>query len=163
MLLRRSLLILTLLGLGAGTAAHVTRGPVPARLVTASVTIDGALVLQGSTSDDGHPDADAVWGYLVGLELEPREGFAALGLADDATEATFGWLRGVKTEHLGDPPSIELAIAYGGTSTPVILKLVRTAGADTWRVAPETVERQFPYRLISRRQAAELEDPKRKR
>ena len=145
----------------AWSAAHAVSGPEPARLVSAKITIDGEVVLKASTSDNGHPDADAVWGYLLTeLVFRETEAFANLNVDPNADTASFGWLRSKKNEHLGPPPKILLEVAYGGWDNPYRLGLVRSEKDGTWRVAPETVERRFAYRRITRRQAAELDQPK---
>ncbi len=155
---------LVLLGVAvfAGRALS-SSGARPQRLVYASVTVDGELVLRGSTSDDGHPDADAVWGYLLELEFQPTEAFASLGIDAASEKVTLGWLKGRENAHRGDPPKIELDVAYGGRDEPFRLGLVRSPGEETWRVDPETVERRFSHRRITRAQAALLSEPKRRK
>ena len=130
------------------------------RLVTARILVDGEVVLQGSTSDDGDPDADAVWAYLHRLDLRPTEAFGSLAIEPGSDEVTLGWLRSKDNAHLGKPPTLGLEIEYGGEDAPFLLGLVRSEGGH-WRVAPETVERRFSYRRITRSQAADLDEPKR--
>lgn len=157
-------LALLVLGTGLVSLGHAlapARSPEAVRLVSARVLVDGEVVLRGSTSDDGSPDADAVWAYLHELELSPTEAFGALGVEPDAAAVTLGWLKGKATEGRGDPPTLGLEIRYGGLDAPFLLGLVRSEAGDTWRVAPETVEARFPYRRITRAQAAALEDPER--
>jgi len=136
----------------------------PARLVTASIKVDGELVLRASTSDDGHPDADEVWNYLLErLEFQPAEAFPSLGIDAASETVTLGWLKSSETEHLGDPPAISLEVAHGGHDAPFRLGLVRSKGEQAWRVDRETVENRFPYRSITRTEAAQLTDPRRRK
>ena len=64
---------------GATLLAHASGPGTPApaaRLVRASIAVDGQVVLLASTSDDGHPDADQVWSYLLErLEFQPTDAF----------------------------------------------------------------------------------------
>ena len=158
------LLALLAVAFGPRLLASSPAAPPAERLVSASIEVDGKVVLRASTSDDGHPDADAVWGYLrAGLEFRPTEDFGSLGVAPEALEVELGWLKSRANAHLGDPPKLAVDVAYGGYDEPYQLKLVRASGAETWRVSPETAERRFPYRRITRAQAAALEQPKRRR
>lgn len=134
-----------------------------ARLVPASISVDGEIVLRASTSDDGRPDADAVWSYLHRLEFEPTDAFASLGLAPGDTAAELGWLRSRANAAKGEPPELVVSIAYGGRDAPYHLALERSRGSSTWRVAKETIEQRFPHRTITRAQAARLTNPERTR
>ncbi len=145
------------LGWGATRGSAEVRGTA-ARFVRASIAFDGRVILQGSTSDDGHPDVDEVWGYLRGLAFTPTEELAKLGLATDAAELTL--------EKKGDPAAIVLDLAYGGEVRTWRLSLERSRnekGEVRWKLAPAEIERLFPYRLISRAEAARLREPKRTR
>ena len=147
---------------GLAPASRASAPTTPVRLVSAAIRVDGLAVLRASTSDDGHPDADEVWGYLLeSFEFKPTDDFDSLGLDPAVEEVTLGWLRGKATEHLGAPPKLEIEIEYGGLDAPFRLGLVKDPGKGTWRVARETVERRFAYRRITRRQAAQLTDPRR--
>lgn len=134
-------------------------GPSPsARFVRASIAFDGREILQSSTSDDGHPDVDEVWGYLRGLAFTPTEELAKLGLATDAAELLL--------EKKGQPTAIVLDLAHGGEVRTWRLSLERSQnekGEVRWKLAPAEIERLFPYRLISRAEAAQLREPKRTR
>lgn len=149
-------LLLGALGVHAAVGASSA-----ARLVPAQIEVNGEVVLRASTSDDGHPDADAVWDYLNSeLFFEPTEAFEALGIAEDARSHTLGFLKSKDNETLGEPPTLALDVSYGGRAEPRILELVRT-DSGKWKVHPETVERQFNYRWIRRWDAARLKRPKR--
>jgi hypothetical protein len=131
--------------------------------VSASIAVDGQVVLRASTSDDGHPDADLVWSYLLErLEFEPTDAFPALGIDPAAESATLGWLEGGETRARGARPEIVLDVAYGGRDTPFVLGLVRSAAQDVWRVDRATVQSRFAHRRITRAEAALLREPKRK-
>ena len=159
-----SCVTLTLVGGLVLLARDASAGPRAsgARLVTASIAVDGQVVLRASASDDGHPDADEVWGYLLGqLEFRPTEAFSALGVDPAAERVTIGWRKSPETEARGEPPAIELEVGHGGRDAPFELGLVRTAGAETWRISSESVRDRFPYRRITRIEAAQLADPRR--
>ncbi|MEO0650567.1 MAG: hypothetical protein AAFZ65_07815 [Planctomycetota bacterium] len=138
--------------------------PPPMRLVPASIAVEGQVVLRASTSDDGHPDADAVWNYLRHrLVFQPTEAFEQLEVDPRAEQITLGWLRGSDNALRGDPPALGLEVRYGGEDHPHRMTLERVAGGAGWRVAPETVERRFGHRRITRNQARALDDPDRER
>jgi hypothetical protein len=129
-----------------------------ARFVRASIAIDGREILQGSTSDDGDPDADEVWGYLRGIAFTATEELAKLGLATDAAQLLL--------EKKGEAKPIVLDLAYGGEVRTWRLSLDRSQnekGEVRWKLAPAEIERLFPQRLISRSEAARLREPKRAR
>jgi hypothetical protein len=138
--------VLTLLGL-ATTEAHA------ARFVKMEIRVNGKLVLESSTGDDGHPDADEVWSYLNQRAFAPTKDFPADPAGKDANELVLE----------GDPEqgNVELRVRYGGTANTRRLKLIRISAEDgrNWKVAPEEVARLFDERTITRRQAAQLKTP----
>jgi hypothetical protein len=157
-------LSLVLAGLAAlpaaiGIAWAYDRPPAPsARFVRASIHLDGREILRGSTSDDGSPDVDAVWGYLKGLEFQVTEELQKLALPTDGSELVL--------EKKGEPNAIVLAVAYGGEARTWRLSLSRVLASDgtpCWKLRPTEIERLFPYRLISRAEAARLREPTRSR
>ena len=133
------------------------------RAIAITFSVDGEIVLRAGTSDDGSPDADAVWERAAALELRPTEAFAALQVPASESTLALGLLRGRATEHLGDPPLLELSVAYGGRTRLSTAELTRVSGTDRWLLAPETFERYFSIRSISRREAALLDRPERGR
>ena len=140
------------------------RSPARSRFVPATIKVDGEPVLRASTGDDGDEDADEVWNYLLDeLDFTPTEHFASLNAAPDAEELTIGWRKGGENEARGTPPEIQLEVAYGGRCTLREIELVRAPSGKTWLVDRETVERNFTQRWITRGEAAELLDPKRKK
>lgn len=145
------------LGLAAARGGAEAREPA-ARFIRASLAVDGREILESSTSDDGHPDVDEVWGYLRGLEFTPTAEFEELGLAPDAPKLLL--------EKKGEPRAIVLEVGYGGEVRTGRLELERGVdgkGKAFWKLAPAEIERLFPYRLISRAEAARLREPKRAR
>ena len=130
-----------------------------ARLIRAEVSYDGKVVLEGSTSDDGHTDADGVWEYLKSIKFKPTDEFQALKVDQAAKQTTLsGAGRGVP---LSDS-KITVAIAYGGESKFRDLTITRVAKGShgrEWMLNPGEVDKWFAYRLISRREAANLRDP----
>ncbi len=163
--------------------------PTHARLIPAEIRVDGEVVLRGSTSDDGHPDVDAVWDYQRGtLAYAPTAAFAALGVPADTEE----WVleprptdRGERSESAegakADDPktaatkprrrrpaqwTIEVVVGYGGEARTHSLRLVRGKQLPTggeWYVHPDDVDRLFGSRLIRREAAAQLEEPARRK
>ena len=117
------------------------------------------MILRATTSDNGSPDVDAVWGRLKTLTFKPTAEFAKLAIADDAKGATLG------AQQPG-PMRVRLRIGYGGEVKCRVLKLVRVPVEPTggqWRVLAGEVDRLFNARLISRWEAARLENPRRKK
>jgi hypothetical protein len=124
-----------------------------ARLVKMEIRVNGKVVLETSTGDNGHPDADEVWGYLNQTAFAPTEDFPANPAGKDANELVLQ----------GDPEqgNVELRVRYGGTATTRRLKLIRVPAENgrIWKVAPEEIERLFDERTITRREAAQLKTP----
>lgn len=149
---------------GLASAWMSTSAPVQ-RLVPAEIRHNGVTVLKGSTSDDGSADIDAVWDYQrARLTYVPEPGFASLGVAEGAT--TFKVVSAPRPVERGAqrPKQVVLDVSYGGEVATHELRLVRVPGSadpGVWRVADEELERLFPHRTLTRRQAAELVDPKR--
>ena len=147
------------------------KSPAAARLVRASVVVDGEVVLRTSTSDDGSPDADEVWGYLRGLEFEATPEFASLAAArkaegDDGSFELLGTAvpeRGKSAD--GGPyrrPEIGLSISYGGEVELRKVRFVPAATAGKWRLDKGVVERWFGLRMIAREWAVHLDKPRRR-
>lgn len=159
------LLGLVLLAVGARAA---TTWNSAARAVLATIRVDDVVVLQASTSDDGHPDADRVWGYLERLEFAPTPEFAALQPPADLDTLE---LHGAESNEVGPggtsrtvrERTVELRIAYGGTALVRQLAFTRAPGSDRWRLDPAEVTRHFDGRRITRREARLLDDHKRER
>ncbi len=149
--------------------ASSSRAGTSARFIPVRVLVDGDVVFTGSTSDDGGPDADAVWAYLTGCKLTPTAELNALAKERHAPGASEWTLYGQPDPKgaLGAngqilrTADVTLEISYGGTAHARELQLVATPSGDGWCVARAEVERHFDSRLISRREAAELERPKR--
>ena len=130
-----------------------------ARFIRASVSFDGKVILTGSTSDDGHADADGVWEYLKEIKFTPTEAFDALNVGPTAKQ----------TKQVGAGPGVALSdcritvsIAYGGSSKFRELTLTRVAKdahGREWMLDPGKVDKWFAYRLISRREASKLRRP----
>lgn len=155
----------------ATSALFAARSGPATRLVLAEVSVGGEVVLRGSTSDDGEPDADEVWGYLKHLRFAPTDAFAGLGVAADAEALELlGEVRPstATSERPIHEPTITLDVHYGGVAALRRLSLVRAPseagggqrGAE-WRVAPDERERYFDLRRITRREARLLDDPRR--
>lgn len=158
-------LVLALLAVGALAATSWNSA---ARAVLATIRVDKVVVLQAYTSDDGHPDADQVWGYLERLEFAPTPEFAEFQRSADLDTLE---LHGAESNEFGPDGTsrtvrertVELRIAYGGTGLARQLVFTRVAGADRWRLDPAEVARHFDERWITRREARLLGDHKRDR
>ena len=132
-----------------------------ARYVKADIAVDGKIVLEGSTGDDGRPDADGVWDYLKTVRFKATEEFRGLGVRDDAEEIvlTTNAPKGkLGIAHFG----IVVNIRYGGKAMTRELTLVRVPRDDhgrEWRLDPEQVDKLFDRRFIRRSDAARLRNP----
>lgn len=164
-LMHASFALSALLAGFTGADALLDRPAPRARLITVEVLVAGELLLRGTASDDGTPDADAVWAYLRNVALTPTEAFGKLGVAADAKAHTlFGTPippRGGRGE-LRHERDVVVAISYGGVVETFDVVLQRTKdrnGDDAWRLHPKELEDHFWLRRITRRQAAELERP----
>lgn len=158
--------ILLLSGWLAQGLLRAARTPGLARLIQAEVSVDGTVILRASTSDNGRPDADEVWGYLEGeIQFVPTEGFADLGLDGSGSHLELhGKPTGLDPDSPGPKfhPTLGLSLDYGGQCDLRELRLVRVDpkdGSAAWKVDPSVVERWFAMRRITRREAALLEDP----
>lgn len=130
-----------------------------ARLIRASISLNGKIILEGSTSDDGHTDADGVWEYLKSIKFKPTDEFQALKVDPAAKQAVLsGAGRGVP---LSDS-KVTVSIEYGGKSKFRKLTLIRVAKdaqGREWTLDPPELDAMFGYRLISRREASKLGAP----
>ena len=133
-----------------------------ARLIRAEVSYDGKLVLEGSTSDDGHMDADAAWDYLKTMKFRPTDAFKTLDFDPSVKETVLlGSSKGVKGVALADC-RITVSIAYGGESKfreLTLTRVIKDAHGREWMLDPGEIDKWFAYRLISRKLASELRKP----
>lgn len=130
-----------------------------ARYVPIKVYFDGELILEGNASDDGHPDADAVWEALKQVNLGETDAFIKLFGRDVGDELKI-W----KKPEGELPMKIRIDVAYGGVAEVTALRVRRQrpdAAGRVWRVHPEDVDNSFNTRLIKRSDAARLANPKR--
>lgn len=133
-----------------------------ARYVKAVIAVDGNIVLEGSTGDNGRPDTDEVWDYLKTIRFKATEGFRALGVEDDAKEVilTTNALKGqLGITHLG----IVVNIRYGGkamTRQLAVVRVPRDQHGREWRIDPAQVDELFDRRFIRRSDAARLKTPR---
>ena len=129
-----------------------------ARLVRATVSIDGKTILEGSTSDDGRVDADGVWEYLRSIRFKATEDFGTLELGPDSKTTVLS-----SKAPKGRAGTIIVEIAYGGRASTRELKLVRVPAdrqGREWSIDPGEVDRMFNRRYIRRSDAARLDTPK---
>jgi len=128
-----------------------------ARFIRASVSLNGKMILEGSTSDDGYTDADGVWEYPKSIKFKPTEEFKKLKI-DPATKETVLSSKGPR----GEAGGTVVDIAYGGKAMPRSLKLVRVPIDERgreWSFDPAEVDGMFNRRLISRELASQLRKP----
>jgi hypothetical protein len=146
--------------LGVSLFCMGTGEALAARLIKASVSYEGKLILKGTWSDSGSVDADGVWEYLKKIQFVPTEAFKALKVDPTAKKTVLsGAGKGVA---LSDS-KITVSIVAGGESKFRQLTLTRLAKdkqGREWMLSPEEVDVWFAYRLIGRREAAQLRDPK---
>jgi hypothetical protein len=101
-----------------------------ARLVRFQVSVDGKVVMQMSTGDNGSPDADAVWRELTRLELKEVNGFEVQPNRDNELRAT---LKG----------NVVVECVYAGRADLRELQLVKESEFAPWKIDPADVERTF--------------------
>ncbi len=156
--------------LATAAAVLASHAPPAARYVPAEIRFEGKVILRGSTSDDGHPDVDAVWDYQRGqLRYAATEDFAALGIANDQMECTLESPAAKKDANGragAREAEIEVDVRYGGQLSTFELRLVRdpnAANGAEWRIHEDDLDRLFGNRLIRRDDARRLQDPARKK
>lgn len=128
-----------------------------ARYVRADISLDGKTVLEGSTGDNGKPDADDVWDYLKTIRFRATEEFLALDVKDDAKEVVL-----TSNAPKGELGGIVISVRYGGKAMTRKLTLVRVPRDENgreWRLDPAQVDKLFDYRFIRRSDAARLKNP----
>lgn len=118
--------------LAAGILPCCSQPAFALRFVKFEVSINGRVVLEASTGDEGK-DADTVWRYLKQLELRPVKGYK---LEPDGGEPWKATLKG----------KVVINAPYGGRAEIQELKLVREKDGAPWKVAPAEVERTFKVR-----------------
>lgn len=127
----RLLILPVVFAMGGGTCQTA----VAKRIINAHIAVlENSIVLMSSTSDDGNPDSDAVWGYLQRVPFGDAKKILIRPDPGDPLSAT---LRG----------DIEVAIEYGGSIRVSSLTLVRTHPGDAqWTIASEQVQRTLTHR-----------------
>jgi len=122
-----------------------------ARLVKVRVYVDEVIILEGSTSDDGSPDADVAWNYLREIQLKPTKEFE-----------TFVDRMKVNDHSLELSATGRITVSYGGRKEfrKAFFKISKDEkGAAQYRLNSELVDKWFDSRLITRREAAGLVSP----
>ena len=119
------------------------------------IRVKGKVVLEGSSGDNGEPDADEVWETLKAAQFERGKYFSTLQIPDDATEF----------EITSDDPqgSIEVDCGYGGKGRTRTLRIIRVPNVRIgreWMIDDlEAIDGMRGSRTISREQAAFLKHP----
>jgi hypothetical protein len=120
------------------------------RAVKIEISLDGKTILKRGYGDDGHPDPDEVWGYLDELGMIATDDFPEFDPEKDGNEFVIN----------GD---IQVKISYGGQVNLEQLALNFREDVERerhWSLPDGWVEGQFRKRLISRRLAARLNNPR---
>lgn len=173
-------ILLPLLGVARLAAPFIATTATFVRLVPATISVDGVVVLRASTSDDDHPDVDEVWAYLRELRFDTTDEFAEFAaMAKDGALTLVGEVTpqavrdGEPVEVASNttssrplPRSVVLDVGYGGTVHLRELALVVDTPdrqGRTWQVAPSEIVRWFLRREITREEASRLKAPKRSR
>ena len=117
------------------------------RLVSMRILLDDQELFECATSDDGHPNADAVWDYLKLAEFRRGEDFA------DSESKIRRDENGVSLT--GD---VKVDVAYGGQLTVRELTLNRTVtdNGERWTVPENLVDKWFWFRFVHRLNAEHL-------
>ena len=128
----------------------LAKSPSPMRAVKIEISLDGKTILKRGTGDNGSPDADQVWGYLDGLGMIATHDFPDFDPENDGGEIVIN----------GD---IQVKINSGGQVNLRQLALNYRDDVDRerhWSLPEGWVEAHFPRRLISRRLASRLNNPR---
>jgi|GEM_PF-1113479 len=146
-----------------------TSGATTQRLIRAEVRVGNKVVLRGTTSDDGSPDADEVWLAADQVKLHPTEHFAALKVPEKTKKhLVVGTLippDGV-TDHEPAHRDAVFWISAGGKIEGMTLEIERTTsglGKPAWRIPRHVLIDRFNWRLITRYEARHLNKVQRKK
>jgi hypothetical protein len=138
----------------------VVAGAQGARFVRVQIILDGKVILEGNASDDGRRDADELWDALKSVRFKPTTEFHRLCVEADVQETVLK-----STSPPGELANLTVEVAYGGTAVTNELHIKRVpvdAQGREWQLDSKDVTRLFDSRLISRSEAANLIDQKRK-
>jgi hypothetical protein len=131
-----------------------------ARFVRVQIILEGRVILEGNASDDGSRDADQLWDALKSVEFKPTAEFHKLNVDADVQETVLK-----STSPAGELVNLKIEVAYGGTAITNELRIKRVPVDDQgreWQLDSNDVTRLFDSRMISRSEAANLIDQKRK-
>ncbi len=141
----------------------------PARLIRAEVRVGNKVVLRGTTSDDGSPDADEVWLAADQVKLLPTEHFQDLEVPAKANKHLVVGTPippdGV-TDHEPAHRDAVFWISAGGKIEGMTLEIERTTtrlGKPAWKIPRHVLTNRFDFRLIARYQARQLKKLDRKK
>jgi hypothetical protein len=157
-MIRRSLsavaILLTFVSLSGSARA--------ARFVPIEIYLNGELILEGNASDDGAPDADAVWDQLGKVNLGETDAFQKLPGAQDQDTVV---IESKERDARGDP-GVLIDVRYGGVAHTAKLRIHRQPpdrAGRVWRIDAEDAADLFSSRFVRRRDVERLSDPERKR
>ncbi len=117
------------------------------RLVRIEVSLGDVVILEGSTGDNGRPNADEVWKYLAKVHLRPTKDFEHL-VPKNAIIANKLFLNAKG----------KLVVQYGGQMEfkSVTFIKVEHRGKPYWQLEPVYISRWTNSRLIRRSDAGGL-------
>ena len=142
----------------SSSAIGVLPSDATARYVEATVNWKGKQLLVGSTSDNGKPDADAVWDYLDGMRFRATDAFRELLESPDAKQVE------ITNPKDAQARNIEIEIRYGGRVGvwKLMVNKVETEVDDPrcWTIDAKITERFADLRWITRAWARRLKKPR---
>ncbi len=136
-------------------ASSVAEG---ARILSATISLEGKTLLEAMTSDDGRVDADGVWEYLKTMKFKPTQHFIDLQVPQVATEKKL-----VSEVRPGQMGKLLVNITYGGMALPrelTIKRVARDKQGREWTLDPSEIDRMFDRRYIRRLQVPRLANPR---
>ena len=144
---------------------NVETRPPAERLLRSEVRVGNKVVLRGTASDDGTPDADEVWSMAHTVKLYPTEDFADLKASADAEEfMVLG--TPIPPDGRFDNPVHETDVVFkissGGEFATMALQIEKVDvlfGKSWWKVPREALQLRSTTRLVPRYLVAKLKKP----
>ncbi len=129
-----------------------------ARWIPVEISLNGEVILEGSDSDNGESDADAIWNSLKRIKVRETDAFKKLGIDSKLKEYKFD----LNPPEKGQPWPIKIDASFGGVKETRFLTIKRMESdefGDHWRIDPTDLDEWFDYRMIVRSEAGSLKDP----
>ena len=148
-----------------GAPANAEARPPAERLLRSEVRVGNQVVLRGTASDDGTPDADEVWSMAHTVKLYPTEDFADLKAPADA-EAFMVLGTPIPPDGRSDNPVHETDVVFrisgGGEFATMALQIEKVDvlfGKSWWQVPRDALQIRSTTRLVPRYLVAKLKKP----